>query len=97
MGNLGGMEVVVIMLVALIVLGPKKLPEAARQVGRAITELKRISSRFQQEMSEAMHDPIIEAEARAKGARVVAPDPAIATPDPEAESSEDNDSAASAS
>ena len=51
MGNLGGMEVIVILLVALVVLGPKKLPEAARQVGRALTELKRISSGFQREMA----------------------------------------------
>lgn len=70
MGNLGGMEVVVILLVALVVLGPKKLPEAARQVGRALTEIKRVSSGFQQEMRDAMLDPIAEAEARAKGARV---------------------------
>ena len=70
MGNLGGLEVVVIMMVALIVLGPKKLPEAARQVGRALTELKRISSGFQREMREAIQDPIVEAEARAEGARV---------------------------
>lgn len=90
MGNLGGMEVIVIMLVALIVLGPKKLPEAARQVGRAISEIRRVSSKFQQEMNEAMQDPIIEAEARAKGSRLV-------PKHPEAESSEDNDSASSAS
>ena len=74
MGNLGGMEVIVILLVALVVLGPKKLPEAARQVGRALTELKRISSGFQREMREAIEDPIVEAEARAKGARVTTPD-----------------------
>ena len=74
MGNLGGLEVVVILLVALVVLGPKKLPDAARQVGRALTELKRISGGFQKEMREAMQDPIVEAEARAKGARVVASD-----------------------
>lgn len=73
MGNLGGMEVIVILLVALVVLGPKKLPEAARQVGRALTEVKRISNGFQREMREAMEDPIAEAEARAKGARVTAP------------------------
>ena len=79
MGNLGGMEVVVILLVALVVLGPKKLPEAARQVGRALTELKRISGGFQKEMREAMQDPIVEAEARAKGARVVASE-SVATP-----------------
>lgn len=73
MGNLGGMEVIVILLVALVVLGPKKLPEAARQVGRALTEIKRVSSGFQREMREAIEDPIVEAEARAKGARVTAP------------------------
>lgn len=72
MGNLGGLEVVVILLVALVVLGPEKLPHAARQVGRALTELKRISGGFQKEMREAMQDPIVEAEARAKGAQVVA-------------------------
>lgn len=72
MGNLGGLEVVVILLVALVVLGPSKLPHAARQVGRALTELRRISSGFQKEMREAMADPIIEAEARGRGAEVVA-------------------------
>lgn len=72
MGNLGGAEIVVILLVALVVLGPRKLPHAARQVGRALTELKRLSSGFQKEMREAMDDPVVEAEARAKGAAVSA-------------------------
>jgi len=75
------MEVVVILLVALVVLGPKKLPHAARQVGRALTELKRISGGFQKEMREAMQDPIVEAEARAKGARVVASESVATTAD----------------
>ena len=73
MGNLGGMEVVVILLVALIVLGPTKLPEAARQVGKAVTELRRISGGFQRELREAMQEPLIEADARAKGAAVSRP------------------------
>ena len=81
MGNLGSMEVVVILLVALVVLGPKKLPDAARQVGRALTELKRISGGFQKEMREAMQDPIVEAEARTKGARVVASESVATTAD----------------
>ncbi|MCY3851906.1 MAG: Sec-independent protein translocase protein TatB [Acidimicrobiaceae bacterium] len=82
MGNLGGMEVVVILLVALVVLGPKKLPEATRQVARALAELKRISSGFQREMREAIEDPVLEAEARAKGARVTASAPAADPADP---------------
>ena len=36
----GPMELIVILIVALIVLGPKKLPEAARSVGRGIREFK---------------------------------------------------------
>jgi sec-independent protein translocase protein TatA len=36
----GPLELLVILVVALIVLGPKKLPEAARQVGRGMREFK---------------------------------------------------------
>ena len=36
----GPLELMVILVVALIVLGPQKLPEAARSVGRGMHELK---------------------------------------------------------
>jgi sec-independent protein translocase protein TatA len=36
----GPLELIVILVVALIVLGPAKLPEAARSVGRGFRELK---------------------------------------------------------
>jgi sec-independent protein translocase protein TatA len=36
----GPLELVVILGIALIVLGPKKLPEAARSVGRGMREFK---------------------------------------------------------
>ena len=36
----GPLELMVILVVALIVLGPAKLPEAARSVGRGVRELK---------------------------------------------------------
>ena len=58
MGNLGSGELLVIFFVALIVLGPNKLPEAARQVGRAVNELRRISGGFQREIREAMKEPL---------------------------------------
>ena len=57
MGNLGSGELLVIFFVALIVLGPNKLPDAARQVGRAVNEIRRISSGFQREMRDAMQEP----------------------------------------
>jgi sec-independent protein translocase protein TatA len=34
------LEMIVILVIALIVLGPKRLPEAARSVGRGMRELK---------------------------------------------------------
>ncbi len=54
MGNLGGGEILVILLVALIFLGPEKLPEVARQVGKVMTEVRRVTSGFQREMQDAI-------------------------------------------
>ncbi len=70
MFNVGGGEFLVILLVALIVLGPQKLPEAARQVGNVAKELKRMSSSFQSELRQAMDEPIEET-ARERGRKVV--------------------------
>jgi sec-independent protein translocase protein TatB len=54
MFNVGGGEILVILLVALIVLGPAQLPKAARQVGQVMSEIRRISSGFQQELTSAL-------------------------------------------
>lgn len=53
MFNIGGGELIVIMLIALIVLGPSRLPDAARQVGKVMGDLRRLSSGFQNEMKTA--------------------------------------------
>ena len=53
MFNVGGGDLLVIMLIALIVLGPRRLPDAAKQVGRVVGDLRRISSGFQQELKDA--------------------------------------------
>jgi sec-independent protein translocase protein TatB len=54
MFNIGGGEFLVIALIALIVLGPQRLPEAARQVGKAMGDLRRMSSGFQEELRGAL-------------------------------------------
>jgi Tat protein translocase TatB subunit len=56
MFNLGGGEIVVLLLVALLVLGPDKLPDAARTAGKWMREAKSIAGGFQDEMKKAMSD-----------------------------------------
>ncbi|CAN5546023.1 hypothetical protein BH18ACT1_BH18ACT1_10870 [soil metagenome] len=56
--NLGPLEVLLILVVALLVLGPTKLPEAARQAGRAIGELRRMTSGVQAELRDALQEPL---------------------------------------
>jgi Tat protein translocase TatB subunit len=58
MFNVGGGEVLVIMLVALLVIGPTKLPDAARQIGKVLTQVRQMSSGFQRELKSAMDDTI---------------------------------------
>ncbi|MBI2710772.1 MAG: twin-arginine translocase subunit TatB [Actinobacteria bacterium] len=52
--NLGGGEVLVILFLALIVLGPERLPKAAREVGKWVRELRRLSAGFQDEIRSAI-------------------------------------------
>ena len=45
--GVGFPELVMILVVALIVLGPQRLPEVARMLGRAYAQLRRASEEFQ--------------------------------------------------
>ncbi len=38
--NVGPMELVIVLVIALIVLGPKRLPEAGRSIGNGMREFK---------------------------------------------------------
>jgi len=40
MPNIGPLELVVVLIIALVVLGPKKLPEVGRSVGKGMREFK---------------------------------------------------------
>ncbi|WP_462323835.1 Sec-independent protein translocase protein TatB [Desulfoplanes sp.] len=44
MFGIGTTEILIILVVALIVIGPKKLPEVARTLGKALGEFKKMSS-----------------------------------------------------
>lgn len=51
---IGPQELLLVLVVALFVLGPSRLPHAARQVGQALAEFRRVTSGFQSEMRDAM-------------------------------------------
>jgi sec-independent protein translocase protein TatB len=53
MFGIGTPELLVILVVALIVLGPERLPEVARMLGRAMAELRRATSGLTDELHNA--------------------------------------------
>lgn len=60
MFNLQGSEIIVILLLALVVLGPEKLPDAVRKFSRTYAEFKKMSSGFQSELKSALDEPMRE-------------------------------------
>ena len=81
MFGIGMPELAVIMVIALIVLGPKRLPEVARNLGRAMAEFRRQSSEIMDELqSQARIDEDRERERRTAAAKAApVPTPAANT------------------
>ena len=61
MFNVGPMELLIVLVVALVVLGPDRLPQAGRQLGKAMAELPRWTTGLNAEVrtvldADATHD-----------------------------------------
>ena len=54
--KIGTLELVVIAIVALLVIGPSKLPEYARKLGQAMREFKKASDSLTKEIKENIDD-----------------------------------------
>jgi sec-independent protein translocase protein TatA len=52
-GNLGAMEIILIVLVILILFGAKKIPELAQGVGKGMREFKKALNDVQEEVKNA--------------------------------------------
>ncbi|MDP7067855.1 MAG: twin-arginine translocase TatA/TatE family subunit [Acidimicrobiales bacterium] len=62
--NLTPNEVLIISLVALVALGPKQLPQVARQLAKGTAQLRRFSSQIKTEFESAIDDAVAEAHGR---------------------------------
>jgi sec-independent protein translocase protein TatB len=92
MFGIGMTELMVIFVIGLLVLGPKRLPELARSLGRGLAEFRRASLDLRREFNDATEDVRISPQELAEPPRPktpgpLAPPPAAAqpTPAPEAE------------
>ncbi len=76
-------EIVVILIVALLVLGPQKLPDAAKQIGKAIRELRKHTQNLQDtiEQDEAIGGTVRELKSALRGDVLYQPPPTIKPPD----------------
>ena len=56
MFGLGIQEVIIILVVALLIIGPKKLPDLARSLGKALREFKGATEDFKQSLEIEPHE-----------------------------------------
>jgi sec-independent protein translocase protein TatB len=74
--NLGMPEMIFIFLLALVVVGPKRLPELARQLGKIMAEFKRASNEFKNQLETEMMNIELDERARkqAEAPKVLPPE-----------------------
>ena len=54
-GSLGMSELIIILVIALIIFGPRKLPELGRSLGKSIGEFKKASNELRNTIEDEIH------------------------------------------
>jgi TatA/E family protein of Tat protein translocase len=84
--NLGFPEMAFIFVLALIIFGPKKLPEIGRQIGRALNEFKRASNEFKAQIESEINQLDLENQRQALLPPAESPAGSVAVPSTYSES-----------
>ena len=79
-GSLGMPEIIVILVIALIVFGPRKLPELGRSLGRSISEFKKATNEFQNTLEQEIKADAQRSQATATAAAQAAVRDGVAPP-----------------
>jgi TatA/E family protein of Tat protein translocase len=74
--SIGTTELLVILVAALILFGPRKLPELSRSLGKSLSEFKRASDDFKRTWEREVTMERVEKEERIERAMIGAPEPA---------------------
>ena len=53
-GSIGGTELLVIMVIALLIFGPRKLPELGKSIGKGLSEFKRASNDLKRSLEDEL-------------------------------------------
>jgi TatA/E family protein of Tat protein translocase len=77
-GSIGMPELIIILVIALIIFGPRKLPELGRSLGRSINEFKKASN----ELRSTLEEEIRVEEQKDRTTAAAAATPPSATPPP---------------
>lgn len=77
-GSIGMPELIIIFIIALIIFGPRKLPELGKSLGKSISEFKRASN----ELRNTLEEEIRLDEQRQKTAPAASPIPAASSTTP---------------
>ena len=77
-GSIGMPELIIILVIALIIFGPRKLPELGRSLGRSINEFKKASN----ELRSTLEEEIQVEEQRDRVKAAASATPPAATPPP---------------
>lgn len=54
--NIGFQELIIILVIALLIFGPGKLPDVGKALGKSINEFKRASKDVQKEITDVIND-----------------------------------------